>query len=83
MLFKLKKKMKTKKLNSNIYKKTEGNNEESDEIQIQDIDDKDNDINFNNDDNNNNKDNEDNLCIIKISDENSSERNIDNVNKNK
>ena len=78
----IKKKRKSKILNSNLYKKTEGNNEESDEIQIQDIDDKDNDINFNNDDNNN-KDNEDNLCIIKISDENSSERNIDNVNKNK
>ena len=82
MLFKLKKKRKSKILNSNLYKKTEGNNEESDEIQIQDIDDKDNEINFNNNDNNN-KDNEDNLCIIKISDENSSERNIDNVNKNK
>ena len=76
------KKRKSKILNSNLYKKTEGNNEESDEIQIQDIDDKDNEINFNNNDNNN-KDNEDNLCIIKISDENSSERNIDNVNKNK
>ena len=78
----IKKKRKSKILNSNLYKKTEGNNEESDEIQIHDIDDKDNEINFNNN-NENNKDNEDNLCIIKISDENSSERNIDNVNKNK
>ena len=75
----IKKKRKSKILNSNLYKKTEGNNEESDEIQIQDIDDKDNEINFNNNDENN----KDNLCIIKISDENSSERNIDNVNKNK
>ena len=32
---------------------------------------------------NNDENNKDNLCIIKISDENSSERNIDNVNKNK
>ena len=78
----IKKKRKSKILNSNLYKKTEGNNEESDEIQIHDIDDKDNEINFNNNDENN-KDKEDNLCIIKISDENSSERNIDNVNKNK
>ena len=36
-------------MNNNDYKRTEDNNEESDEIQIKDIDDNNNEIDFNND----------------------------------
>ena len=88
----IKKKIKNKKLNNNAYKRTEDNNEESDEIQIKDIDDNNNEIDFNNDnviinksinknknkDKNKEKEDDNNMCIIKIGNENSSERNIDN-----
>ena len=79
-------------MNNNAYKRTEDNNEESDEIQIKDIDDNNNEIDFNNDnviinksinknknkDKNKEKEDDNNMCIIKIGNENSSERNIDN-----
>ena len=80
----IKKKVKAKKQNIRLNMKPEENNgkKEQDEIEIDDVNEDENEIKENNIENGNNdeKDNEDNLCIIKIN-ENSSERDIDNINK--
>ena len=78
----IKKKVKAKKQNIRLNMKPEENNgkKEQDEIEIDDVNEDENEIKENNIENGNNdeKDNEDNLCIIKIN-ENSSERDIDNI----
>ena len=80
----IKKKVKAKKQNIRLNMKPEENKEEKEQekIEIDDVNEDENEIKENNIENGNNdeKDNEDNLCIIKIN-ENSSERDIDNINK--
>ena len=80
----IKKKVKAKKQNIRLNMKPEENKEkqEQEKIEIDDVNEDENEIKENNIENGNNdeKDNEDNLCIIKIN-ENSSERDIDNINK--
>ena len=80
----IKKKVKQKKQNIRLNMKPGESNgkKEQEEIEIDDVNEDENEIKENNIENGNNdeKDNEDNLCIIKIN-ENSSERDIDNINK--